>query len=602
MDRPRKRRHKIVYSILGVLLLVSLVPMGLLGWWLIKPIRDEVSTKEREIQLEMSRRVSGDIETYVRGHKESLVSAATGLAILMENAGPDQFTDMLEHYDLLDRYLDPKKELLGLHLNVMERTFPAIRRKEIFDPPLVQSRLATAMESALEGRPFFYSQPFFLMNPQQPAMVVSVPLVLEDDRVAGVLSAVVSLMPVVTRVVHGYWTGQYVVYVLDRDYQLIAHSNYQLVLEGVDLREIELVQRYAQEPVPVAATYEFVLDRDTDPLPMLGAYYPISSLGWAVFIESELKEAYFTVHRMMRTLGLAMLGGAVIAILAAIYFAEGLSRPIRLLAAKTRSLAKKDFSQRVEVRSRNELGELADTFNLMSETIEDYIGRLELALERNKQLFLGSVRTMAAAIDEKDPYTQGHSERVDRYSLIIGRRLGLDEEGLHRLHIGALLHDVGKIVIDDSILKKPSALTDEEFDVMKQHPVKGARIMEPIEALSDVIPILEFHHERYDGKGYPDGLRGEEIPHLARIITVADTFDAMTTERPYQRAMTFQVALSKMLEFKGKALDPRIVDAFVQACRDGDLDEDRREAEDAWRRKLEQMEPLLPEKVMGEAG
>lgn len=178
---------------------------------------------------------------------------------------------------------------------------------------------------------------------------------------------------------------------------------------------------------------------------------------------------------------------------------------------------------------------------------------------------------LAAAIDAKDPYTRGHSERVKDYSMVIGRELGLNDAELERLEIVALLHDVGKIGIEDRILRKPTNLTPEEFEIMKAHPDKGANIMSQVAQLSDVIPGMRAHHENYDGSGYPQGLKGEDIPFFARLITVADTFDAMTTDRPYQKAFTLEFAVNRIRQMSGIKYDPKIVEAFATACQESRL-------------------------------
>ena len=144
-------------------------------------------------------------------------------------------------------------------------------------------------------------------------------------------------------------------------------------------------------------------------------------------------------------------------------------------------------------------------------------------------------------------------------------------------HVASLLHDVGKIGIDDAILKKPAGLTKEEFEVMKQHPEKGARIMGTINALRDIVPGMRHHHERYGGGGYPSGLKGEEIPILAGIINVADTFDAMTTNRPYQAAFPFEAAVARINELKGAVCDPKVVEAFNRAYKAGEFDLEARQ-------------------------
>jgi HD-GYP domain-containing protein (c-di-GMP phosphodiesterase class II) len=161
--------------------------------------------------------------------------------------------------------------------------------------------------------------------------------------------------------------------------------------------------------------------------------------------------------------------------------------------------------------------------------------------------------------------------RVNRYSVIIARFLGLDGQELQDIHVSSLLHDVGKIAIDDAILKKASPLTREEFEIIKTHTVRGAAIMAPIRPMKSIIPGLRHHHERCDGSGYPDALKREQTPLMARIIAVADTFDAITTDRPYQKGMGYERAVARINELKGPALDPVVVEAFNRACAAGEI-------------------------------
>jgi putative nucleotidyltransferase with HDIG domain len=207
----------------------------------------------------------------------------------------------------------------------------------------------------------------------------------------------------------------------------------------------------------------------------------------------------------------------------------------------------------------------------MAGDIEEYIERLKEAAEENRELFIGSIRMLAAAIDEKDPYTRGHSGRVAKYSTLIGRELGLSDDELDKLRIAALLHDVGKIGVDDRVLKKPGALTAEEFELMKQHTVKGANIMRPVSQLKEMLPGIELHHEHMDGRGYPYGLTAPQIPLMARVIAVADTLDAMTTNRPYQTAMELEFALTKIKALTGAKFDTVIVAALDAAITSGKL-------------------------------
>ena len=225
----------------------------------------------------------------------------------------------------------------------------------------------------------------------------------------------------------------------------------------------------------------------------------------------------------------------------------------------------------MEVANRDELGELAERVNQMTEQLEHYSEDLRNSSEENRQLFIGTVKALAAAIDGKDPYTRGHSERVARFSLAIGESLGLPDDEMEKLRISALLHDVGKIAIEDNILKKPAALTNEEYEIMKQHPQKGYKIMSQIPAISDFLPGMYMHHEMMDGNGYPQGLKGDQIPMQARIVSVADTFDAMTTDRPYQKGMSLEDALARIRTFVGTRYDARVVEALVEACESGQI-------------------------------
>jgi HD-GYP domain-containing protein (c-di-GMP phosphodiesterase class II) len=184
---------------------------------------------------------------------------------------------------------------------------------------------------------------------------------------------------------------------------------------------------------------------------------------------------------------------------------------------------------------------------------------------------MGSIQMLAGAVDEKDPYTRGHSDRVTRYSVMIAQEMNIYRDFIEVVRISAQLHDVGKIGIEDRILKKPGALTPEEFEIMKTHTTKGANILRPVAQLKDMIPGIELHHESLDGRGYPHGLKDEEIPLLPRIIAVADTFDALTTTRPYQRAHDPKEALRIIHSLSGKRLDPTAVAALAAIYERGEI-------------------------------
>lgn len=185
------------------------------------------------------------------------------------------------------------------------------------------------------------------------------------------------------------------------------------------------------------------------------------------------------------------------------------------------------------------------------------------------ELFLSMVKAVANAIEAKDPYTRGHSERIRDFSLALAKEMDMSEADKRELEIAALLHDVGKIGISESILHKREQLTHEEYAEIKKHPVIGADMLSSIKQLNKIIPSIRHHQEWYDGNGYPMGLRGEEIPLFARVIAVADSFDAMTSDRPYRLAMSDEAALSGIQLASGIQFDTRCVNAFVQAYKSG---------------------------------
>jgi putative nucleotidyltransferase with HDIG domain len=306
---------------------------------------------------------------------------------------------------------------------------------------------------------------------------------------------------------------------------------------------------------------------------MIGTYSTLSELEWAVVAQRSLSEARDDagVADLNRQAFAFVSVVVLVAILVGYFFAIGISGPVRSLAASTRAISRGEFHQRSPVRGAAEISELAENFNKMAGDIEEYIEKLKEAAEENRELFIGSIRMLAAAIDEKDPYTRGHSGRVAKYSQIIGRELRLPADELDRLRIAALLHDVGKIGVDDRVLKKPGSLTPEEFELMKQHTVKGANIMRPVSQLKEMLPGIELHHEHIDGRGYPYGLSGPQIPQMARIIGVADTLDAMTTNRPYQTAMELDYAMGRIRALAGSKFDPAIVAALDAAVTAGRL-------------------------------
>ncbi len=217
-----------------------------------------------------------------------------------------------------------------------------------------------------------------------------------------------------------------------------------------------------------------------------------------------------------------------------------------------RAFEKKRLENEVEIYHRN-----------LERLVEERTVKLQQAYRTLKKAYLDSVKVLAEAIDAKDPYTRGHSDRVRRMSLQIATSLGFTEERIEILEYGALLHDIGKIGIKDEILRKPEALSPEEYHIIQEHPLIGVKIVEGIEFFKDKIPMIRNHHEHFDGHGYPDGLMGESIPLEARIIAVPDAFDAMASLRPHRKDMSLEAILSEMERHRGKQFDPNILEIFL---------------------------------------
>jgi len=222
------------------------------------------------------------------------------------------------------------------------------------------------------------------------------------------------------------------------------------------------------------------------------------------------------------------------------------------------------FSVKKALEQKKMEEELESYHRSLKKLVEERTEKLQQAYLTLKKAYLDSVKVLAEAIDAKDTYTRGHSDRVRRMSLQIAVSLGFTEERREILEYGALLHDIGKIGIEDEILRKPGPLSPEEFQTIQQHPLVGVKIVEGIEFFKDKIPMIRSHHEHFDGKGYPDGLMGEAIPLEARIIAVPDAFDAMASLRPHRRAMSLEDVLLEMEKYKGKQFDPNILEIFLK--------------------------------------
>lgn len=236
------------------------------------------------------------------------------------------------------------------------------------------------------------------------------------------------------------------------------------------------------------------------------------------------------------------------------WLARALATPIDHLRVTLKQMADaQDFERPLLASGASvELDALTETFDTLRAAVSAAEAESEAA-------YLGVIGTLAAALDARDPYTAGHSERVANLSVAIGRAMQLSDANLEVLHLGALLHDIGKIGVPDAVLRKPGTLTDEEFEQIKLHPMLGARILKPLNFLAEHVAIVELHHEQPDGCGYPHGLKGDEIPLHARIVHVADAFDAITSARAYRPSRPANEAMAELWRYAGTSFDLEIV-------------------------------------------
>ena len=542
--------------------LVALVPLVVSHLILIGINRDSLQTLEKQYLTRSAVQISNDLQNLLVSNRQQMNKIASSI-LMMGKAlppGSDPFTYAAQSGWIADS-ITPDGDLIAIRaLNAQGEGAEAVPAQL---DSVVIAEMAIAQKVALAGTESS-GRIQHLTARNEPVMVMAVP-VRDGNATIGTVVGLITLRRIVDRI-RDEGKADVTAFLVDRDGRVLIHSEPAIDVQHPNFSHLKLVKEFASARVPLRLVESY----DDRGVKVLGTVAPAAS-NVAVIVQKPEKRAFASVDEMIRATVYWVAVALALAIVAAVLFASGIARPIRLLAERTREIAEGNYNQRVELKTHNEIGELAQNFNAMSGSIERAIEQLKKAAHENSLLFLNSVRMLAAAIDAKDPYTRGHSERVARYSIGIGKNLQLPEKEMRNLRISALLHDVGKIGIADRILRKPGALSDDEFEVMKGHPAKGAAIMSGVAQLIDIIPGMKYHHEKWSGGGYPDGLEGEQIPMQARIVAIADTFDAMTTNRPYQKAMEIGYVVEKIKSFAGTRFDPRVVDAFVNAVKRGDI-------------------------------
>lgn len=576
MSRPQ-RKISLIYFVVCTLLLVGLVPLVLTGWFLSERSAKELRAVENRYQIQLVQEKARQIEMFGQHHSDLVRGVAKALELANS---PDVLTSP-HMEEKLGGTLRENPSLLALYMKPISGEPVALFRPNA----LTRADAETISEAALQSlttQPILFGQPQKLPQSGESILTIASPVEVNGQNVASVV-AIVSLRDLARAVVGtgatsevDLWkAGLPIIFVVNQSGRAVFHPDSSLVDSQKSLANLKIVGEWQQSNAQIqSGLVPFTAEFEDASYDMIGAYSTVrfgNEMSLGVITMQDERKALASVGEMKTQTWLISLAFAFIAMLVGSLAARTLTAPLLKLSVAAQRVAAGDFSTRVETRNMTEIGTLGESFNTMSDKIEEHVARLAKAAQENRELFVGTVKALSAAIDGKDKYTRGHSERVARISVAIGKQLGLLSEELETLRISALLHDVGKIAIDDNILKKPAALTPEEYEIMKTHPQKGYKIMSQIPAMKDFLPGMYMHHEMVNGQGYPQGLTDKEIPLQGKIVSVADAFDAMTIDRPYQKGMLLPEALETIKSFVGSRYDANVVNALIRGCDAGEI-------------------------------
>ena len=574
---PKRNKINLIYFVIFTLLLVGLVPLVLTGWFLSERSAKELRAVENRYQTQLVQEKARQIEIF--GQRYGNVVA--GFASALELSNDLSILSSPQTEKKLGATLKENSNLLALYVKPVNAESLSVFRPETINKTEIETLSKDSLIN-IANQKLFFGQPQKIASSGELVLTVASPVIINRTTAAAVV-AIVSMKDISRSIVGTkssteaelWQSGLPIVFVVDDKGRAVFHPDPSLVSNQKSLTDLRIVQEWLEANKQIqSALVPFSAEFGGAAHDMIGAYSTISfgsDLNFGVITMQDEAKALASVGEMKAQTWLISLAFAFVALIIGFILSRQLTSPLLKLAHAAEKIADGDFSTRVEAQSITEIGTLGKAFNLMSDNVEEHIARLAKAAEENRELFVGTVKALAAAIDGKDHYTRGHSERVSRVSVAIGQRMGLPSEELETIRISALLHDVGKIAIDDAILKKPAALTDDEFEVMKTHPLRGYKIMSQIPAMKDFLPGIYMHHEMVNGRGYPQALTDSEIPLQAKIISVADTFDAITIDRPYQKGMTLPDALDRIKSFVGSRYDGKVVQALVEACNDGQI-------------------------------
>lgn len=571
------KKISLIYFVIITLLLVGVVPLVVTGWFLSDRSGKELRAIEGRYQTQLVQDKARQIEMFGQRYSELVIGIAKAFEISQDFSLLS--SDLTQQK--LGQTLKENPTLLALYVKPIQGEPLSVYRTEALNESEL-NQLSSGVLAKMDGKSVVWGKPFNLSKSNENVVTIAVPVIGKDNITAAVV-AVLSLREfsrIMSEVQHStekeLWdAGLPIIFVVDENGKAIFHPDLQAIVSQKNLSNLKIVEEWKEAGKQIqSAQVPFIADYEGKKFEMIGAYSTAKfnkEMSFGVIAMQDENKALASVGEMRRQTWVISLALAVIALVIGSVFARQLTTIVSNLVSAAEKIGTGDLSTRISSTKIKELNTLGITFNSMSENLAENISKLNKAAEENRELFVGTVKALAAAIDGKDRYTRGHSERVARFSVAMGKRLGMPADELEKLRISALLHDVGKIAIDDNILKKPAALTDDEFEIMKTHPQRGYKIMSQIPAMEDFLPGMYMHHEMVNGKGYPQGLKGSQIPLQAKIVSVADTFDAMTTDRPYQKGMNLEDSLNRIRSFVGTRYDGKVVEALIEACNEGQI-------------------------------
>ena len=572
-----KTKISLIYFFVLTLLAVGLLPLLLTSWTLSDRSAKELRAVEGRYQTQLVQDKARQIELFGQRYADLVGSYAKAL----ELANDFSVLSSPRTEEKFGITLKENPYLLALYIKPIGRESLSVFRAEEVKREEIET-FAAALTPNAESRKLIFGQPQKVISSGELVQTIASPVII-NDNVSAFVMAVVSLREISRIMVEtkpaseeDLWkAGLPIIFVVDEKGNTVFHPDAKIVANQKSQMNLKIVQEWQESNSQIqSALVPFTADYDNTPHEMIGAYSTANfqnGLKFGVIAMQDESKALASVGEMRRQTWFICLGFALFALVVGFLLSRQMTNPLLKLSSAAQKIAAGDFSTRVDAKGISEIGMLGNAFNLMSDNVEEHIAKLAKAAQENRELFVGTVKALAAAIDGKDKYTRGHSERVARISVAVGKRMGMDAEELETLRISALLHDVGKIAIDDSILKKPAALTNEEFEIMKTHPQRGYKIMSQIPAMKNFLPGMYMHHEMVNGQGYPQGLTDAQIPLQAKIVSVADTFDAMTIDRPYSKGMNLQDSLTRIASFVGTRYDGKVVQALVEACNEGQV-------------------------------